>query len=194
MLKLASLGMAMNSGMSMSKMIAGVYGRRMCSSSAASTVYEGKFAAKLHLLKRISFGTCMLSVTGLPTLFLTGQIPTSISPTGQIAIVCTALVSSVGSTVLLHLITHPYVSKLLRLPSKNGGEVNKKGEYEAHTFTYRGSTMRTRFTAKDVMYVGVQVHPFANVRARHKLLYLFPPDIQDRLLCDIARGGSAATS
>jgi hypothetical protein len=71
-------------------------------------IYKALFAGNLKMLKRISvFGT-VVSVIGMPFM-LTMEI-SSIPYAGQIAIASTALFTSVGSTIFLKVITHPYVT------------------------------------------------------------------------------------
>ena len=72
--------------------------------------YEGEFMRRLRRLRRVSFGSTILGLMFLPlaTTLHSGVVPLA----GQISIATTILVGSISSSIMLQLVTHPYVTKL----------------------------------------------------------------------------------
>ena len=86
-------------------------------------IYEGPFASLALKLKRVSLTSAGIAIIGLPalTVFSNASIPAS----GQLAVIGTAGLTAVGSTVLLGYCFSPYVHSIERLPlstSSNGSE------------------------------------------------------------------------
>jgi hypothetical protein len=76
--------------------------------SSKKLVYEGQFGGKLKWLRRVSFASSLLSVTGIPIIVFSGIGGGSIPLAGQVVIVGTALFTSLSSTAFLHAGTHDY--------------------------------------------------------------------------------------
>ena len=77
-------------------------------------IYEGPFASLALKLKRVSLTSAVIAIVGLPalTVFSNASIPAS----GQLAVIGTAGLTAVGSTVLLGYCFSPYVHSIERLP------------------------------------------------------------------------------
>ena len=76
-------------------------------------LYEGPFASLTLKLKRISLTSAVVAIFGLPALsfFYGGDVPAA----GQLAVIGTAGITAVGSTVLLGYCFSPYVHTLERV-------------------------------------------------------------------------------
>ena len=80
-------------------------------STSTTLLYESPFAPLTLKLKRVSLTSAAVGIVGLPLLTLfygSGDVPA----TGQLAVIATAAVTAVGSTVLLGYCFTPYVHTL----------------------------------------------------------------------------------
>lgn len=79
--------------------------------------YEGEFMRRLRRLRRVSFGSTILGLMFLPlsTTLHSGVVPLA----GQISIATTILVGSISSSIMLQLVTHPYVTELREINVPN---------------------------------------------------------------------------
>jgi hypothetical protein len=82
------------------------------SSAAAKTgklLYTGALSSTLKRLKVFSLASCGAALSGTPILF---ALESGVSTGGRIAIGSLVVISSLGSTGLIHFFTKPYVHKL----------------------------------------------------------------------------------
>ena len=87
-----------------------------------SFLYEGPFAALTLRLKRVSLTSAVIGIVGLPALSFFYGAADSVPASGQIAVIATAGLTAVGSTVLLGYCFSPYVHTLERVAIADGGE------------------------------------------------------------------------
>lgn len=83
-------------------------------------LYEGPFAALTLRLKRVSLTSAVIGIVGLPALSFFYGAADSVPATGQVAVLATAGVTAVGSTVLLGYCFSPYVHTLERVSPDEG--------------------------------------------------------------------------
>lgn len=72
-------------------------------------VYTGVLSGTLKRLKILSLASCGAALTGTPVLF---ALESSVSAGGRIALGSVVVLSSIGSTALIHFFTRPYIHKL----------------------------------------------------------------------------------
>ncbi len=84
--------------------------------------YEGPFAALTLRLKRVSLTSAVVGIVGLPALSFFYGAADSVPATGQVAVLATAGVTAVGSTVLLGYCFSPYVHTLERVSPDEGAD------------------------------------------------------------------------
>lgn len=96
---------------------------------------------------------------------ISGNLPT----VGMNAIVGTAVVMSVGSTVFLKAMSYPYVTKLEISPSST--PTDKK--LIAHRLSIIGNSYPTEFRLADVEPVRVSDHPFASFQVKGDYFFVF---------------------
>ncbi len=87
-------------------------------------LYEGPFAALTLRLKRVSLTSAVIGIVGLPALSFFYGAADSVPATGQVAVIATAGLTAVGSTVLLGYCFSPYVHTLERLAPPNSQDGN----------------------------------------------------------------------
>ena len=179
-----------------------LYRRRLSTTSShpESTLlvhYQGEFANKLKWLRRVSFGSSVVSVFVIPFVMLTGVAGTgSIPLVGQAVIISTALVTSLSSTLFLHMVTHPYVVSLKELylenPNKNvdsnGTEIEKNMQVQSRESSDRQLTVtrinvmgmfeETKFNLSEASRNQLS-NPFASVKIQNKHFYIFGGNISD---------------
>jgi hypothetical protein len=80
-----------------------------------AVLYEGPFAALTLRLKRVSLTSAAIGIIGLPALSFFYGAADCVPATGQVAVLTTAGVTAVGSTVLLSYCFSPYVHTLERV-------------------------------------------------------------------------------
>jgi len=85
-------------------------------------LYEGPFAALTLRLKRVSLTSAVIGIVGLPALSFFYGAADSVPATGQVAVLATAGVTAVGSTVLLGYCFSPYVHTLERVTPVEGAD------------------------------------------------------------------------
>ena len=78
-------------------------------------LYEGPFAALTLRLKRVSLTSAVIGIVGLPALSFFYGAADSVPATGQVAVIATAGLTAVGSTVLLGYCFSPYVHTLEKI-------------------------------------------------------------------------------
>ena len=78
-------------------------------------IYEGPFASLALKLKRVSLTSAVIAIFGLPAITVFSN-NASIPASGQLAVIGTAGLTAVGSTVLLGYCFSPYVHSVERLP------------------------------------------------------------------------------
>lgn len=102
---------------------------------------------------------------------------------GQVAIGGTALLSSLGSTVFLQTVTHPYVTSLYEI--KNDGEPHddtKPRKFRALRLDLLGRTVATDFVLSDAQLVTSSSHPFASVKIKGQYFYFYGKTMEDKTL------------
>lgn len=104
-------------------------------------------------------------------IMISGNLPS----TGMNAIVGTAVVMSVGSTIFLKAMSYPYVTKLEEAPSSTP-EDRKLVAYRLGIF---GNTYSTEFRLADVESVKVSDHPFASFRVKNDCFFVFEKMIEN---------------
>lgn len=96
---------------------------------------------------------------------LSGNLPS----TGMSAIVGTAVVMSVGSTIFLNAMSYPYITLLEESP--NSTPEDRK--LIAHRLGLLGTSYKTEFRLADVEQVKVTDHPFASFRIKKDYFFVF---------------------
>lgn len=92
----------------------------------------------------------------------------------QVAMASTVLLTSLGSTGILHYVTTPYVCKLVEVPSDT-----KDRKFYATTVTLIGKEIKHNFYLADASKP--PSHPFASCRVSNVgPLYLFGLRIEDK--------------
>lgn len=164
--------------------------------SIRSLIYTGKFSFKLKLLKRFSITSSLVGGVGIPTIISLGL--TNLPPVGQFAVGGVAMVATFGSTLLLQLLTHPYVLSLyeLKKPSIEASTssitsnnykiqeiINKEPidrEFIIRSLNVIGFEKETKFRLKDVEVIKeASVHPFASFQVNKKFFYVHSDSILD---------------
>ncbi len=95
---------------------------------------------------------------------------------GKLAITGTALFTSVSSTILLELITHPYVTKMIEI-TKDGDETRS---FQAFRLNILGSERDSVIKLSDIEHITTSIHPYASFRANGKFYYIQSPLIKDQ--------------
>jgi hypothetical protein len=123
-----------------------------------------------------------------PTMIMiSGNLPSA----GMNAIVGTAVVMSVGSTVFLKAMSYPYVTKLEVSPSST--PTDKK--LVAHRLGIIGNSYSTEFRLADVEPVRVSDHPFASFQVKKDYFFVFEKMIEgDEEVREALRRDKAAPS
>lgn len=78
-------------------------------SKYGNLLYTGALSSTLKRLKVLSLASCGAALSGTPVLF---ALESGISTGGRVAIRSLVVLSSLGSTGLIHYFTKPYVHKL----------------------------------------------------------------------------------
>jgi hypothetical protein len=161
-------------------------------------IYQGKFSFKLKLLKRFSITSSLVGGVGIPTIISLGL--TNLPPVGQFAVGGVAMVATFGSTILLQLLTHPYVLSLyelkkppIEIPSIQITNIDDKikdtnNEIIDREFIIKSLSVivlekETKFRLKDVQVVKeASVHPFASFQVNKKFFYVHSDSILDEQL------------
>ena len=164
----------------------------MATNSIRTLVYKGKFSFKLKILKRFSITSSLVGGIGIPAIISLGL--TNLPPVGQFAVGGVAVVATFGSTILLQLLTHPYVLSLyeLKKPSTTIPEVNKEEkpikestdrEFIIRSLNVIGIEKETKFKLKDAEVIReASIHPFASFRVNKKFFYVHSDSIIDEQL------------
>eukprot|EP00985_Skeletonema_marinoi_P025331 scaffold18515_cov200-Skeletonema_marinoi.AAC.6 len=87
-------------------------------------LYEGPFASLTLRLKRVSLTSAVIGIVGLPALSFFYGAADSVPATGQVAVIATAGLTAVGSTVLLGYCFSPYVHTLERVAADSAQDKN----------------------------------------------------------------------
>lgn len=93
-----------------------------------AVLYEGPFAALTLRLKRVSLTSAVIGIVGLPALSFFYGAADSVPATGQVAVIATAGLTAVGSTVLLGYCFSPYVHTLERIASPPVDDTQDKND------------------------------------------------------------------
>ena len=141
-------------------------------------IYRGEFGNRLVWLRRVSFGSSMLSMIGIPVVAFAGLGTGSVPFLGQVMIVGTALFTSLSSTAFLHLVTRPYCVSLVRLPPPHGTATTDP-VFRATRVNLFGNLDTTEFTMKDAVKISSGGHPFASVNIKSQNFYIFGGKIDD---------------
>ena len=139
-------------------------------------IYESPFAALTLKLKRVSLTSAAIGIVGLPVLSVfygAGDVPA----TGQLAVVATAGVTAVGSTMLLGYCFSPYVHTMELLDDNSNGEQKIK----MFTRDILARQVETIFDpATDVSPPAKNnTRPFCNFMVRGKPFYIHPDLVKD---------------
>ena len=149
-------------------------------------IYTGEFGRRLVWLRRVSFGSSMLSMIGIPVVAFAGLGTGSVPFLGQVMIVGTALFTSLSSTAFLHLVTRPYCVSLARLPppapAPGGTAATADPAFRATRVNLFGNLDATDFTMKDAVKVTSGGHPFASVNIKGQNFYIFGGKLDDTLM------------
>lgn len=171
----------------------------MAQSAIRTLIYKGKFSFKLKVLKRFSITSSLVGGIGIPTIISLGL--TNLPPVGQFVVGGVAIVATFGSTILLQLLTHPYVLSLYELKKpaieipliettnndKKIKDINNKDiidrEFIIKSLNVIGLEKETSFRLKDVQVVReASVHPFASFQVNKKFFYVHSDSILDEQL------------
>ena len=101
---------------------------------------------------------------------------------GQIALSSTVLLASMSSTLLLHVVTLPYVVALHEIKPSQEQSDNNLRRFRAKRFNLIGNHVETEFTLGDVSNADV-ANPFASFK--HKTdgyFYIFGGNIPDDVI------------
>lgn len=144
--------------------------------------YDGFYASKLKMLRRISITSSILSVFGLPIVISMSSGDMSVA--AKISIASTAVVASVGSTAILQAITHPYITSMSYLKGGKHEGDNAAGNYKlkAVRMSILGNPRPSEFSLNDMKEVRVTSHPYANFQIDGKYYYVRPDVIENELL------------
>lgn len=144
--------------------------------------YDGFYSEKLKLLRRISITSSFISVFGLPVVISLSTGDMSVA--AKISIAATAVVASVGSTAILHAITHPYITTLSYVKGPACEVDNEAGNYrfKAIRMNLFGNPRPSEFSLNDMEMVRVTNHPYANFQVNGKYYYLRHEVIENELL------------
>jgi len=145
--------------------------------SSKSQIYDGPFSTKLKWLKRFSVTSSVFSITIFPYLVHT-YASAEIALVGKIAIVGTAILSSIGSTIMLKLITGPYVCAIYEY---KGEMTNNDRELIVTQLNIFGQVEETTFKVNNIVKVTAAMHPFASFKVNDKYFYV-GKDIKDEVL------------
>ena len=104
---------------------------------------------------------------------------------GKLAIISTALFTSLSSTVLLAGVTHPYVISIHELPSDTNKEIPER-RFLAKRVTIFGREKATEFLLSDVDNRNV-AHPYASfkLKSNNNSFYVFGPLLKDESIRNI---------
>jgi len=168
----------------------------MATNAIRTLIYKGKFSFKLKILKRFSITSSLVGGVGIPTIISLGL--TNLPPVGQFAVGGVAIVATFGSTILLQLLTHPYVLSLyeLKKPSIEPisiKEINQEvktiikesndREFIIRSLNVIGIEKETKFKLKDAEVIReASIHPFASFRVNKKFFYVHSDSILDEQL------------
>ena len=111
----------------------------------------------------------------------------SISLVGQVAIAGTAALTSLSSTLFLHLITHPYVATLVEIKSDGIIPTNVQGMTEPNNerklivsrVNIFGNLSYSTFYLSEAVKVTSSVHPFASFKLKDNYFYIFGGKLED---------------
>lgn len=148
------------------------------SETSSTVVYEGiqGFTKRLRWLRRVSLTSSVFSVVGLPLMIAMKM--STVALIGQYAIVGSVIMSTVSSTALLQLLTHPYVVRIHEI--KNVNRVNIESRtFRAVRINVFGSFVETEFNLCDVEGNNKFVNPFASFRANKNYYYIVGSLISD---------------
>jgi hypothetical protein len=142
--------------------------------------YEGFYSKKLKMLRRISISSSFFSVVGLPLVISLGTGDMSVA--AKISIASTAVVASVGSTAILHAITHPYVTSLSYVDEEGNGDENSAFKFKATRLTIFGNPKFNNILLSEMKEVRVTDHPYANFQINGKYYYVRHDSIENDIL------------
>lgn len=148
-------------------------------------VYVGNFMGRLKWLRRVSIFSSMFSMSAFP--LLVHYSTSDIAMVGKVVIVGTAICTSLLSTVLLKLITEPYVGKLEEEHQSNSSSsISNSDSHSDRTFIATrlnlfGNPITTKFAISQIQTVKVSIHPFASFKAEENFYYV-GKDIKDEHL------------
>ncbi len=140
-------------------------------------IYHGHFSTRLKWLKRFSVTSSVFSMTIFPYL-VHAHASAEIALAGKIAIVGTAILSSIGSTIMLKLITGPYVCAVYENEEEN---LKNDRELVVTQLNIFGQVEETKFRVSSVVKVTAAMHPFASFKVNEKYFYV-GKDIKDEVL------------
>jgi hypothetical protein len=149
-------------------------------------LYEGPFAALTLRLKRVSLTSAVIGLVGLPALSFFYGAADSVPATGQVAVIATAGLTAVGSTVLLGYCFSPYVHTLERVETVSG-EKNELDNNQLIRMVTRDIFARKVETVfdptKDVTAPSSSnSRPFCNFMVKGLPFYIHPQLIQNEEL------------
>ena len=99
------------------------------------------------------------------------------------SIASTAIIASLGSTGILHAITHPYITQLRCILSvDNSDVVNDDIKLTATTLNLFGNPKTAEFSLYQMHPVRVTQHPYANFQVDGKYYYVRIENVENELL------------
>lgn len=97
----------------------------MCSFRGVSSIKNTSNSSFWRSACRVSITTCLISILGLPALYVYGK--EGVPMAGQVAVMGTALAGTGSSTLLLNLCVSPYVFRMAEVGPRCGTHVEVWG-------------------------------------------------------------------
>lgn len=123
-------------------------------------VYEGRYWKALRRIRRVSLASCLTGLIVVPIGLI--EHSDTLSQTGQMAIMGVTILTTVGSTLGLHYLSHTYVSKMYA-PAAPPADSKTAPVFEVERLTLLGnSTGREKVSLSRISKTTAFDHPFSN--------------------------------
>jgi len=141
------------------------------------SIYDAKFAKRVKIVRRVSFASTFASAALLATV-ASGLSPSSMALFGQYAIAGAGLVMSGSCTLILHMVSSPYVIQLRPLINMTQGEDGRGDRsFSVTTLNFMGMEVTRQFALSQV---SESIHPCASFKADKNHYYVFGGGLVDQ--------------
>ena len=146
-------------------------------------IYQSKFGGRIRYLRRLSFLSSVVSLGFLCGVVGGFSSQSALNITAQYAIVGGCCFGGLSATLLLKLVTEPYICELYELTTNLNKNENKDRRFKAIAVNIFGSYINEEFLLNDVKET---IHPFGSFKVNDRSFYLFGGGIKDDKTLKIA--------